>query len=55
MIGRHYGNLNEFGRLSFIDMEEIKDSSKPYETRIRQVDPRNLLWLIVDGIKYIVK
>lgn len=55
MVGRHYGHVNEFGRVSFIDMEEKKLEGKDYDSRIRQVDPRSLNYLIVRGIKYIVK
>lgn len=56
MIGRHYGSLNEFGRMSFIDMEINKDSSKPdYDSRTRQVDPRTINWMIIKGVKYTVK
>jgi hypothetical protein len=38
------------GRLSVIDLEidDIKNN-------IRQIDPRTLNWLIIDGVKYIIK
>lgn len=56
MIGRHYGSVNEFGRVSFIDMEIIKDATKPdYDSRTRQVDPRTINWMIIKGVKYTVK
>jgi hypothetical protein len=55
MIGRHYGSLNEFGRVSFIDMAATKDASKTYDTRTRQADPRGLNWMILKGVKYSVK
>lgn len=55
MIGRHYAKLTEFGRYDFIDMELEKDTTKTYETRTRQVDPRQLNFLVVDNIKYEVK
>lgn len=56
MIGRHYGSINEFGRMTFTDMEKTKDPTKPdYDSRISQVDPRTINWLIVKGVKYIVK
>lgn len=56
MIGRHYGSVNEFGRMPFIDMEKMKDPAKPdYDTRLSQVDPRTINWMIVRGTKYIVK
>ncbi len=55
MVGRHYGSQDEFGRIRFIDMEQEKDNSKEYDTRQRLVDPRTLNWMILKGVKYIVK
>jgi hypothetical protein len=55
IVGRHYGELNEFGRMNFIDMEAQKDTTKNYDTRFRQVDPRTINWLIIKGVKYNVK
>lgn len=55
MVGRHYGSQDEFGRVRFIDMEIVKDPTKEYDTRSRLVDPRTLNWLILKGVKYIVK
>lgn len=55
MVGRHYGSVNEFGRVSFIDMEIKKDATKDYDTRTRQVDPRTINWMIIKGVKYKVK
>lgn len=55
MVGRHYGSFDEFGRVSFIDMEIKKEDGKAYDTRTRQVDPRTINWLIVDGVKYVAK
>jgi len=55
MVGRHFGSLNEFGRIQFVDMEVEKDASKTYDTRLRQVDPRTLNWLILRGVKYTIK
>lgn len=49
MTGRHTGHINEFGRLSFTDMEITTGHNQ------RQVDPRELNWMIIKGIKYIVK
>ncbi len=54
MIGRHYGDMNEFGRVNFIDMEETRTPGS-YDNRLRQVDPRGLNWFICRGIKYTVK
>lgn len=55
MIGRHYGEVTELGRVKFIDMEEKRDTGKEYDNRIRQVDPRTINWFIARGIKYEVK
>jgi len=56
MVGRHYGSQNEFGRVSFIDMEVDKDPSKPdYDSRTRQVDPRTINWMIIRSVKYKIK
>lgn len=55
MIGRHFGSLNEFGRVQFVDMELDKDPAKTYDTRLRQVDPRTINELIVRGVKYTIK
>lgn len=55
MKGRHYGNLDDLGRVHFIDMEITRDASKDYDTRSRQVDPRTIKWLIVNKVKYILK
>ena len=55
MVGRHYGNQDEFGRVRFIDMEQIKDPAKDYDTRQRLVDTRTISCLILRGVKYCVK
>jgi len=55
MVGRHYGSQDEFGRIKFIDMDAKLDPAKDYDTRQRLVDPRTLNWLILKGVKYIVK
>lgn len=55
MVGRHYGDMNELGRVQFIDMEEEKATGKDYDSRQRQVDPRSINWFISRGVKYIVK
>lgn len=54
MKGRHWGELNEFGRVQFIDME-IERKPGNFDNRQRQVDPRTINWLIIKGIKYLVK
>lgn len=55
MVGRHFGELNDLGRVNFIDMALEHDRTKEYDTRLRQVDPRTLHSLIVDNILYELK
>lgn len=60
MKGRHYGHIDELGRIHFIDMEiekEIKPSKDggEYDSRKREVDPRTIQWLIVNKTKYSLK
>lgn len=55
MVGRHYGEPNEFGRVNFIDMHLTREPGKDYDTRTRQVDPRTINWFIVRGVRYTVK
>jgi len=55
MVGRHFGELNDLGRVNFIDMEVAKDKTKTYDNRQRQVDPRTINWMVIKGIKYLVK
>lgn len=54
MVGRHFGEINEFGRVNFIDMEQAKGAGA-YDARLRQVDPRTINWFICRGVKYVVK
>jgi len=49
MVGKHSGSVDEFGRIHFIDMEVVTGNNQ------RLVDPRTINWLIVKGVKYIVK
>ena len=49
MIGRHYGNKDEYGRLQFTDMEVT--SGIP----LRQVDPRTVEEAIIANVKYVLK
>lgn len=52
MKGRHYGGMNDLGRIDFIDMElPSTDAMKG----IRQVDPRTIQYLIVNKVKYNLK
>lgn len=55
MKGRHYGSIDELGRIQFVDMEQVKDPSKDYDTRLRQVDPRTIQYVIVNKVKYTLK
>lgn len=55
MVGRHFGELNEFGRVNFIDMEAPSAAGKSYDSRLRQVDPRTINWFIVKEVMYKVK
>lgn len=49
MVGRHYGNPDVNGRVSFVDMNI--DSGNPN----RLVDPRTINYIIVNNVKYIIK
>lgn len=55
MKGRHYGHVDDLGRVHFIDMELKRDTAKDYDTRSRQVDPRTIRYLIVNKVKYSLK
>jgi hypothetical protein len=55
MKGRHYGNVDDLGRVHFIDMEIKRDPTKDYDTRSRQVDPRTIQFLIINKVKYTLK
>lgn len=49
MIGRHNANMNESGRIDFIDMEVTEGSP------LRQIDPRTIERVIVGGVCYELK
>ena len=51
MKGRHHGHVDELGRVHFVDME-IKG---PIASKMRQVDPRTIQFLIIDKVKYSLK
>lgn len=53
--GRHTGHKDEFGRVTFIDMEIPNEKKGDYDSRSRLVDPRTLNSLIIRGIKYVAK
>ena len=55
MKGRHYGSVDDLGRVHFIDMEISRDVTKDYDTRSRQVDPRTIQWLVINRVKYFLK
>ncbi len=55
MSGRHYGTINDLGRVNFVDMEETITPGKDYDSRLKQVDPRTINFFIARGIKYTVK
>lgn len=52
MKGRHYGLLDDLGRMQFVDMELPKTDAS---ARLRQVDPRTIQFLVVNGVKYTLK
>lgn len=55
MVGFHSGNVDDFGRTHFIDMNVEKEIGKTYDTRNRLVDSRTINFLVLRGIKYIIK
>lgn len=55
MKGRHYGNVDDFGRISFTDMEKEKGDKPEHDARLRQVDPRTIQYIIVGGTKFEIK
>lgn len=54
MKGRHYGSIDELGRIQFVDMEKEKGSTAA-DARLRQVDPRTIQYLVISGVKYTLK
>jgi hypothetical protein len=55
LVGYHTGIQDDFGRVSAIDMNIVKDPSATYNTALRLVDPRELNYLILSGTKYSAK
>jgi len=49
MRGRHYGEVDDMGRIKFVDMD-IEG-----ENNMRVVDPRTIQYLIVNNVKYVLK
>lgn len=54
MKGRHYGQVDDLGRVHFVDME-ISRSAGANDNRLRQVDPRTIQYIIVGRVKYSLK
>lgn len=54
MKGRHYGHIDDLGRISFVDME-LEKGDKENDARLRLVDPRTLVYVIVNNVKYSLK
>lgn len=54
MKGRHYGNMDDLGRIQFVDMEAARGTGE-HDGRNRQVDPRTITYVIVNGVKYNLK
>lgn len=55
LVGYHTGVQDDFGRISAVDMNIAKDPSKDYNTALRLVDPRQLNYLIIKGVRYETK
>lgn len=55
MRGRHYGYVDDLGRIHFVDMEQEKGSNPESDSRMRQIDPRTIQYIIVNGVKYLLK
>jgi len=55
MKGRHYGDIDDLGRVHFVDMEIQNKPGTSTDARMRLVDPRTIQYLIVGGVKYSLK
>ncbi len=55
MKGRHYGQVDDLGRVHFVDMEQDKGTKADSDARMRQIDPRTIVYIIVSGTKYSLK
>lgn len=56
MKGRHYGAMDDLGRIHFIDMEQsAAGATAEHDPRSRQVDPRTIQYIIVGGTRYDLK
>jgi len=54
IVGYHFGKLDGFGRMNFIDMK-LPRLKADYDDRQRLVDPRTINYIILRDVKYIVK
>lgn len=52
--GYHNANVDDFGRIQFIDMD-IERKAGSFDNRRRLVDPRTVNYAIINGTKYTVK
>lgn len=55
MKGRHYGQMDDLGRVHFVDMEQVKGDKPESDARMRQIDPRTIQYIIVGGVKFTLK
>lgn len=53
--GFHNGKLDSFGRLYFVDTDQILDKSKSYDNRMILISLNHLNFVEVNGVKYILK
>lgn len=54
IVGRHHGEVTDMGRVQFVDMN-IEKPKGGFDARMRQVDTRNINWIVLRGTKYTVK
>lgn len=55
MKGRHYGQVDDLGRVHFVDMEQAKGDKADSDARMRQIDPRTIMYITVGNTKYSLK
>ena len=53
--GFHNGKLDGFGRLFFVDTDQILDKSKSYDNRMILISLNHLNWVEVNGVRYQLK
>lgn len=55
LVGRlQSSELNDLGYASVIDME-VEKAESGFDRRLRNINPRNINWMIVNNVKYQVK